>query len=186
MPFLSLHHFLILAGTLLLLDSFAQAGVAAVSSSDLSGNFTLPGLHNSSNYGFPPTYIIPNANPRVIIKIQPTTPDPLDYSRVTTLVLYGLNSLVQETIRSHGDNAIPEQGMFYTWLNTAVYVQSHLPGTLDLTYGTTATLLTGIWEIVSLYGANVLHMDVFVGRYDEAHYRGRVALYQIAPSKDSA
>ena len=186
MPFFSLHHFLIFTGMLLLLGAFAQADVAATPSLELGGNFTLPKVHNISNNGFPPSYVITNTNPRVILKIQPTRYDPLDYYRITYLVIHGLNSLVRETIRSHGDNAIPEEGMLYRWLNTAIYAKSHLPGTLDLTYGVTATLLRGIWEIVSLYGANGLEMDVYVGRFDPAHYRGQLTLYRSAISKDTA
>ena len=184
MPFFSLHHYLLLAGMLLFLGSFAQADVAATPSLELNG--TLPRLHNISNNDFPSSYVIGNTNPRVILKIQQTWYDPLDSSRVAYLVIRGLNSLVQDTIRSHGDNAIPEEGILYSWLGTAIYARSHLPGTLDLTYGVTATLLRGIWEIVSLYGANVLHMDVYVGRFDPAHYRGQLALYRTANTKDTA
>lgn len=102
------------------------------------------------------------------------------------MVIHGLNTLVQETIRSHGDNPIPRQGIRYGWLDVAVYARSHLPGTLDLTYGVTATLLRGIWEIAALYGANVLNMDVYIGSYDAAHYRGQLALYRTAVSKETA
>ena len=187
MPFFSLHHFLIFTGMLLLLGAFAQAGVAATPSLELNGNFTPPRVHNISNHPFPPSYVIPNSNPRVILKIkQPTRYDPLDYSRVTYLVIHGLNSLVRETIRAHGDDAIPEQGMLYSWLDTAIYATSHLPGTVELTYGVTATLLRGMWEIVALYGANGLDMDVYIGRYDPAHYRGQLTLYRTVISKDTA
>ena len=171
---------------LLSLDFFAQAGVAATPSLELSGNFTLPGSHNISNNRFPPRYLIPNTNPRIILQIQPTVYNPLDYSRVTYLVIHGLNTLVQETILSHGDNTIPEQGLRYGWYDIGVCAKSHLPGTLDLTYGITATLLRGIWEIAALFGANVLNMDVYIGRCDAAHYRGQLALYRTAVSKDTA
>ena len=102
------------------------------------------------------------------------------------MVIIALNSLVLETIRSHGDNAIPELGMLYVWYNVAIYAKSHLSGTVDLTYGILASLLRGIWEIVSLYGANVLHMDVYVGGPDVANYRGQLALYRRAFSKETA
>ena len=188
MPFFSLHYVLIFARMLLSLGSFAQSGVAATPSLELSGNFTLPRLHNISNNGFPPRYIIPNTNPLIFLQIQPTMDDPLDFSDLTYLVVISLSSLVLDTIRSHGDNAIPEDGMLYVWHKTAVYAKSHLPGTVDLTYGITASLLRGTWEIVSLYGANALHMDVYVGRCDAAGYRGQISLYlyRTAVSKETA
>ena len=138
-----------------------------------------------SNYGYPPSYIIPDSNPKTILTIQRTGNDPLDYVAVTYMVIHGLDALVQETIRSHGDRAIPEQGMRFLWLNTAILAKSHLPGTLDLTYGVMATLLRGIWEIVSLWGANALDMEVFTGTDDEAHHRGRLTLYRTAVSKET-
>ena len=174
------------AGMLLSLGSFAQADLPATPSLELSGNFTPPRVHNISNLGLPPQYFIPNTNPRIILQIQPLRPDPLDYFRVNYLIIRGLNALVQETIRAHGDNTIPESGMLYVSQHTAIFAMSHLPGTLDLTYGICATLLRGIWEIVTLYGASVLNMDVYIGSYDAAHYRGKIALYPTSVPGDTA
>ena len=186
MPFFSLHHSLLLAGILIFLGSFGQAAVAATPSLELSGNFTLSGLHNLSNIIFPPSYTITNTNPPITLRIQPTRHAPLIYQKVTYAVVHGLRSLVQDTIRSHGDNAIPENGKLYSWLDTAIYVKSHLPGTLDLTYGNTATLLLGLWELVTLFGAYELDMDVYIGRQDETGYRGQLALYSTIGSRETA
>lgn len=71
--------------------------------------------------------------------------------------------------------------------NLAVSVKSYLPGTLELTYGTTATLLRGIWEIPMLYGgACELDMGVFLGKQDAAHYRGHLALSLIETTRETA
>ena len=65
-------------------------------------------------------------------------------------------------------------------------MKSHLPGALDLTLGTTAAVLRGIWEIVATYGSRELEIDVYVGRQDAAHYQGSCALYTTASTREVA
>lgn len=98
----------------------------------------------------------------------------------------GLDALVLDVIQSRGDSPIPQQGMVFRWSNTAVAVKSHLPGTLDLTYQMTAALLRGVWELAALYSACEINMGVYIGREDEAHYRGNVAVYLTAGSSETA
>ena len=69
--------------------------------------------------------------------------------------------------------------------NAAIIANSYSPGTRDLTYGTMAALLRGIWEITALFGSCELDMEVYSGRQDDAHYRGHIALSLMAGSGDS-
>ena len=73
--------------------------------------------------------------------------------------------------------------MVFSWDNAVIAARSHLPGTLDLTYGTMATLLRGIWEITTLHGSCELDMEVYIGGQDPAHYRGHLALYSMEGSR---
>ena len=119
----------------------------------------------------PSSYIIPDSNPLIILQINPGRYETLNLYSVLCLVVRGLEGLVQQTIQNHGDSALPEEGMHVRRDNLAISVKSNVPGGLEITYGTTATLLRGIWEITMLYGACELDMEVVWGKQDEAHHR---------------
>ncbi|CAD6579789.1 MAG: hypothetical protein ASARMPRED_009254 [Alectoria sarmentosa] len=200
MSILSLCRFLVFAqslrfsvATLPSLDtsSLPQPTVTATPLFELNGNFTLlpspviSKLRNTSNDIFPPNYLIPNTNPLIILAINPTRHDPVNHHMLTYMIIYALDSLVQDTIQFRGNKPLPEDGMGFNSNNAAIFANSYSPGTRDLTYGTMATLLRGIWEITALFGSHELDMEVYSGRQDEAHYWGHIALSSTAGSDDS-
>lgn len=98
----------------------------------------------------------------------------------------GLNSLVQDTIQSRGDSPLPDKGLVFSSNSAAVAARSAFPGTKDLTYGTMAALLRGIWEIATLFGPFELDMDIYIGSQDHTHYHGHLALYLTDGSRETA
>lgn len=75
--------------------------------------------------------------------------------------------------------------MGFNFNNVAVFVKSHIPGTVDLTYGRVAALLRGIWEIAALYRSCELDMEIYVGRQDETHYWGHLAVYLTGVTRET-
>ena len=64
-----------------------------------------------------------------------------------------------------------KHGMVFSWNNAVVAARSYLPGTRDLTYGTMAALLRGIWETTTLHSSCELEMEVHIRGRDHTHYR---------------
>lgn len=102
------------------------------------------------------------------------------------MIVRGLDSLVQNTIEFHGDSPIPQYGLVLSSDNAVITARSHFPGTQDLTYGIMARLLRGIWEITALFSACELDMEVYIGRQDEPHYRGHLALFLMAGPRETS
>lgn len=195
MPIFFLRQFILFAGLLF----FRVATVSSPQKDSLttpplepSTNFTLPStlsttINTSNNLRvLPSRYVIPASNPPVILKINPTSYVPIGYMGLTQTVVFGLEALVQDTIRSHGDIAIPEGGTYFVSDNVVIAVRSHRSGTLDMTNGIVATVLRGIWEITLLYHGCKLDLDVYVGRQDEAQHRGHVDLFLRASPSEAA
>lgn len=158
---------------------------------ELSTNFTLPSTLSTTNTSnnlrvLPSRYVIPASNPRVILKINPTSYVPIGYIALTQTVVFGLEGLVQSTIRSHGDIAIPEAGTHFISENVVISIRSHRSGTLDMTHGIIATVLRGIWEITLLYYGCQLDLDVYIGSQDGAQHRGHVNLFLRASPSETA
>lgn len=159
---------------------------------ELSGERLVPPLQrpttlgNASTLSLPPSYIVSDTNPHVILKINPTRREPVSPHDLTYLVMRGLGAVVQRTIQNSGDSAIPAGGYLLRWYTVSISVNSHLPGAVELTYGTTAKLLRGIWELSVLFEPCELDMEVYVGRQDVVNYRGHVALYQMPAAGETA
>lgn len=173
------------------IGSLHQPPVAAIPPLDLSRNLTLPPSpaatthRNASNDPLPPNYLIPDTNPLIILQINPGRHHPIDPLTLTYIIVHGLDSLVQDTIRSRGDGPIPDQGMVFSSNGATVAVQSHRPGARGLTHGTMAALLRGVWEMAALFGACELDVAVYVGRQDGAHYQGHLAVYLTVGSGET-
>ena len=135
-----------------------------------------PSFRNISTDAIPPTYVIPNTDPPIILQINPTRHLPIDYLTLTYLIIHELDFLVQGVILSQGDKPIPKGGLTFIDNGAAIFAKSYLPSRVDLTYGTMAVLLTGIWGITALYGSFEFDMEVYFGSQDEAHYRGHLAV----------
>ena len=93
---------------------------------------------------------------------------------------------MQDTIHFHGDSPIPASGMVLSSVNAAIAAKSYRHGTQGLTCGIMARLLRGIWELARLFGPCELDMEVYVGKQDATHYRGHLALYLTAASRETA
>lgn len=143
-------------------------------------------LRNITNHSLPPNYHIPDTNPLVILQINPTRHFPLDYNKLTYMIVHGLDSFVQDAVQFRGDSPIPQDGLVLRSENAAILARSHLPGTQDLTYGIMARVLRGIWEISALFGPCELDMEVYVGGQDVTQHRGHLALFLIAASRETA
>lgn len=186
MPMFLLRQFILFAGLLLFHAAAApslQTESLTAPSLELSTNLTLPStlsstINASDNLRvLPSSYIIPASNPPVILKFNPTSYVPIGYIGLTQTVVFGLEGLVQDTIRSHGDIAIPEMGTHFVSDNVAISILSHRSGSLDMTNGIIATVLRGIWEIATLYYGCQLNLDVYIGRQEEPQHRGHVEVF---------
>lgn len=93
------------------------------------------------------------------------------------MIVHGLDSLVGDAVKYHGDHPIPSRGMTLSSNTVGISAQSHLPGMAGLTCGTMASLLRGIWEITALFGSCELDMEVYISSQDPAHYRGHLSVY---------
>lgn len=143
-------------------------------------------LRNTSNALLPPSYLIPDTDPPIILQINPTRHLPLDPRKLDYLVVCGLDHLVHEIILNRGDSFIPPDGVSFSSDDAAVVMKSHIPGTRDLTNGMVASLLRGIWEIKTLFRPCELDMEVYVGLLNERQNQGHVMLHFIADSTETA
>lgn len=86
--------------------------------------------------------------------------------------------MVDNCIRSHGDAAIPSQGVNFGVGSVAVAVKPGFPRTrFDLTYGSIAAILRGIWEMTALYGSYTLNVGIYVGGVAPGDLKGEASVY---------
>jgi len=98
---------------------------------------------------------------------------------VTYGIVYGLNSLVEDTILYHGDRAIDAAGMHFGAIGVGIYVKSHMPGTgQDITISQTSHILRGLWEILATCGAFTMETQIYIGGLGPAQYRGTAGIFQ--------
>ena len=124
---------------------------------------------------FPPSYIIEDSDPQVILQIDTTIHRiPLSVFSTTRAIFHGMDEIVREMRVNGGDGPIPHIGYILRADDVAIDVYTDEERGDYFTCSIAESVLRGTWELFAEYGFSNVYMEIFLGSQAEENQVGEI------------